>query len=396
MTSYEDRTATLAQHSADVTVIVPTYNRAHFLREALESILNQSRSPAEVILVDDGSTDGTCEVAKSFGDRIRYLRKENGGKPAAVNLALKLVRSEYVIIADDDDIMFPSGLAHVLEPLERDAALDFANGGITYFGDISGRGRVELSCPPTTKADTGHHFEALLLGYSMHVNATLIRHRCFTALGGLDESFRRSEDYEFMLRLTQRFRGISVLQRITSLRRHDGERGDAQIRHSARERQLIHFDFDVRAFERVRREVPIGAYIGKPDGNLTEQECFDAWFVRAATMARHGVWQGFRKDIHECARRTKLNNVLVTDSDLNKLTAVFSRSDTIEAGLRERGYPGWIVRAFISAVGRGAIRPIARGFYYAARDAYSDGSRALALRCMAFALWTFTITARRK
>src|ERR1035437_4414559 len=104
---------------ADVCVIVPTFNRSQYLGEAIDSILNQTRPPAEIIVVDDGSTDKTSDVAKSYGDRIKYVWKENGGKPAAINLALRLAQADYVIIADDDDIMFPSGLGHLLAPLER-------------------------------------------------------------------------------------------------------------------------------------------------------------------------------------------------------------------------------------------------------------------------------------
>ena len=232
----------------------------------------------------------------------------------------------------------------------------------------------------------------------MHLNATLIRRRCFQALGGLDESFRRSEDYEFMLRLTRRFSGVTVTQRIIHVRRHDGVRGDANIQHSVRERHLVHFDFDARAFEMVRRDVPIGAYIGKPDDTLSEQECFEAWFVRAATMARHGVWQGFREDIRECGRRTKANRPLVTEDMAMKLSGVFSRADTIEACLRESGYPGWVVSRFICELGKSAIRPIVRGFYYAARDAYADGSKWLTIRCVGFAVativWGFVVESR--
>jgi hypothetical protein len=67
---------------------------------------------------------------------------------------------------------------------------------------------------------------------------------------------------------------------------------------------------------------------------------------------------------------------------------VFSRSDTIEAGLREAGYPGWVAKEFICELGKGAIRPIVRGFYYAARDAYADGSKWLTIRCIGFAIAT--------
>lgn len=377
--------ASTGQHMSDVCVIVPTFNRAHYLGQAIESICSQTRPPAEVIVVDDGSTDQTPEVARSFGNRIKYVRKENGGKPAAVNLALGMTRSEYVIIADDDDIMYPSGLAWLLAPLEQDSGVDFANGGLSLFRETPSRGGIVVRTPPITMAATGHHFEALLLSYSMHLNATLVRRRCYEALGGLDESFRRSEDYDFMLRLTRRFSGVSVAERIFNFREHDGVRGDASVRHSARERHLVHFDFDARAFETVRRDVPLGAYIGMPDAKLSPRETFEAWFVRSATMARHGVWQGFREDIRECERHVPRAGPRLTKDMALKLTRVFSNYESIDAGLREAGYPGWVVRAFIRAVGTSAVRPIVRGFYYAARDAYADGFRWMAIRCLAFA-----------
>jgi glycosyltransferase involved in cell wall biosynthesis len=376
------------RRSADVTVIVPTYNRAHFLAEALESILDQTRSPREVIVVDDGSTDDTPAIAKAFGERIQYVRKHNEGKAAAVNFALGLAQGEHVIIADDDDLMCPAALERLLVPLESDPLVDFAHGGLSFFRDSPGRGRFEVGAPPITVAETGHHFEALLMNYSIAHNTTLVRRRCYDVLGGLDESFRRSEDYEFMLRLTRQFRGITVPARIVSVRRHEGERGDAGLRHSARARQLVHFDFDARAFEALRRDVPLGAYVGKTHQPLSRKETFDAWLVRAATMARHGVWLGFSEDIRECARHRTRDAAALSRPMASKLTAVFSRSDTIEAGLREPGYPHSIVKEFIGAIGASAVRPIVRGFYYAAREAWEDGSRWLALRCLGFAFRT--------
>ena len=178
----------------DVCIIVPPFNRAQYLGEALESVISQTRPPAEVIVVDDGSTDTTPQVAKSFGDRVRYVRQENGGKPAAVNLAFGLLRADFVIIADDDDVMYPTGLAHLLAPLEPDSRIDFANGGLSFFRDVPDRGRIQVGAPPITMAETGHHFEALLMNDSVNLNATLVRRHCYQAMGGLDESllaFRR-------------------------------------------------------------------------------------------------------------------------------------------------------------------------------------------------------------
>jgi len=84
---------------------------------------------------------------------------------------------------------------------------------------------------------------------------------------------------------------------------------------------------------------------------------------------------GFQDDIRECGRRAQGDDPLLTKDIPQKLTRVFSNYEAIDAGLREDGYPGWVVTEFMRALGKGAVRPIVRRFYYAARDAYADGSR---------------------
>ena len=78
--------------AADCTVIVPTFNRAAFIGETLDSLLAQSWPPGQIVVVDDGSTDGTPAALDRFGDRIEVIRKPNGGKATALNAALPLVR----------------------------------------------------------------------------------------------------------------------------------------------------------------------------------------------------------------------------------------------------------------------------------------------------------------
>src|SRR5688572_6812621 len=96
--------------AADCTVIVPTFNRAAFVGETLDSLLAQSWPPGQIVVVDDGSTDGTPSALDRFGDRIEVIRKPNGGKATALNAALPLVRHGAVWIFDDDDIALPDGL----------------------------------------------------------------------------------------------------------------------------------------------------------------------------------------------------------------------------------------------------------------------------------------------
>ena len=85
-----------------VSVIVPTFNRARYLPECLESLLAQTFPPTQIVVVNDGSTDDTASAVKPYLDRIEYIEKENGGKSSALNLVLPNIRNDYVWIFDDD------------------------------------------------------------------------------------------------------------------------------------------------------------------------------------------------------------------------------------------------------------------------------------------------------
>jgi glycosyltransferase involved in cell wall biosynthesis len=88
----------------NVSVILPTFNRCGLIASSLDSLLNQSYPIAEILVVDDGSTDDTEAVVAAFGDKVRYIRRENGGKNAAINTGLRHVTGELIWIMDDDDL----------------------------------------------------------------------------------------------------------------------------------------------------------------------------------------------------------------------------------------------------------------------------------------------------
>jgi glycosyltransferase involved in cell wall biosynthesis len=111
-----------------VSVIVPTFNRAHCIGECLESLLVQTVPPLEIVVIDDGSEDGTADVLARYGDRIRYVRKENGGKPRAVNLGLSLAQGALIWIFDDDDVALPDAIERRLEVLEAKPGIGFVYG----------------------------------------------------------------------------------------------------------------------------------------------------------------------------------------------------------------------------------------------------------------------------
>ena len=119
-----------------VSVIIPTYNRADYLREALASVLDQSLQPWEIIVVDDGSTDDTPELARSFPPNVVYIRQpQNMGVSAARNAGLSAARGEVIAWLDSDDLWEPGFLATVIPLLAEDERLDGVYTG-RLVGDI--------------------------------------------------------------------------------------------------------------------------------------------------------------------------------------------------------------------------------------------------------------------
>ena len=110
------------------SVIIPTYNRASMLREALDSVFAQTFTDYEVIVVDDGSTDDTPAIVARYEDRVRFFRQENSGPGAARNLGIQNVSGEYVTFLDSDDLWFPWTLATFKRAIEQEATPALVSG----------------------------------------------------------------------------------------------------------------------------------------------------------------------------------------------------------------------------------------------------------------------------
>src|SRR2546430_6174963 len=110
-----------------VSVIIPCYNQAHFLHEAIQSALAQTYSHREIFIVDDGSTDNTAEITAGFGG-VRYICQENSGVSTARNKALKESRGEYLVFLDADDRLLPEALVIGVDWLGQHPQCGFASG----------------------------------------------------------------------------------------------------------------------------------------------------------------------------------------------------------------------------------------------------------------------------
>lgn len=184
-----------------ITVIIPTYNRAHLIGRAIQSVLNQTYKDFEIIVVDDGSSDNTKQAVKSFNDkRIKYLRlKENSGSSAAPgNTAIKIASGKYVAFLDSDDEWLPESLEKKLKCFE-------GNIGVVYSGFIrrNDEKKMEYTIIPTKRGNI--YRDELRKDYVSSTSAVMVRRECFDKVGLFDETLPARQDYDMWLRLSKHY-----------------------------------------------------------------------------------------------------------------------------------------------------------------------------------------------
>lgn len=183
-----------------ITVAVPAYQAERFIAETLKSILVQTHPPDEVIVVDDGSTDGTARELERFADRIRVIRQPNGGCAAAFNTAFRAVSCDFVAECGADDIWEPYKLERQIEALTEHPEIDVAFSAARVFGNAEGRWGM-----PTAEDPNGGIMDLRRLGRTMYrsnpvcPSTLLIRRGLYERLGPFAEDIA-TEDYEYWMR----------------------------------------------------------------------------------------------------------------------------------------------------------------------------------------------------
>lgn len=213
----------VAARAADISVVIPTYNRADLLRQTLASIEEQTTPPAEIVVVDDGSTDGTRDLLASR--RVTVVSNETGGwGPArARNAGLERVATEYVAFIDSDDLLFPSALGSLRAALHADPAAPFAYGcGLAVIA--IGGGWRHQGVIATTRAERRDPLVSLFVRNSVPASGVLARTDAVRRAGGYDPDVEWSEDHHLWIRLAQRAPPAYVPELICAYRRHAGNR----------------------------------------------------------------------------------------------------------------------------------------------------------------------------
>ena len=198
-----------------VSVIIHTYNNEKFIAETVESVLNQTYKDYEIIVVDDGSADGTRDALVPYMQKIRYHYKENGGIASAKNAGISLTQAKFVAFLDHDDLWVPDKLQ-----LQMECFREHPRVGLVYAKYTSFRDGKELRTKPE-KGYSGWIFKELLSKSFIQTSTVVVKRECLDAVGPYDETFSLGDEYDMFLRIARKFQCGFVDKGLTRYRVHD-------------------------------------------------------------------------------------------------------------------------------------------------------------------------------
>lgn len=227
----------MSMPAATVSVIIPAYNCAEYLGAALASVVAQDYPAIEVIVVDDGSTDGTGDTAAAFGAKVRLIRQANAGPAAARNRALAIASGQYIAFLDGDDVWLPGKLAAQMRYFATQPDTPVVYGRWARWYPNEGEyppASAFVDAQPADAIDridaeaSGSIYTGMLLDSMVHSITAVAHRRVFDRLGGFDEQLRTGEDYDFWLRATRHFNVAKLARNVALYRIRRGSASAAQ------------------------------------------------------------------------------------------------------------------------------------------------------------------------
>ena len=203
--------------AALVSVVVPCYNQAHYLAEAIESVLAQTYRPLEVLVVDDGATDSTFEVATAYAE-VRCVRQMNQGLSSARNAGLRASRGDYIVFLDADDRLLPGALQAGTAVLDANPDVGFTVG---RHRRIAADG-APLSVLHRPRVEHDHYVSLVRRCWIAMPATVMYRRTVLDVAGAFDTRLSCAEDYEIYLRLARQFPVVDHYTEVAEYRQHPG------------------------------------------------------------------------------------------------------------------------------------------------------------------------------
>ena len=199
-----------------VSIVISTYNLESYVAETLDAALAQTHPTCEVIVVDDGSTDGTREILSRYDDRVRVILQENSGGPSGPrNVGIRASTGDLVALCDGDDVLRPDAVEKSVEVLRNDSRVDLVWADLEYLrgGDVLGRWSERYTDFRSDLEPSGHPgyrhlpsakaYEWLLAGLFLGTSSVVVRREALDAVGPFDESLANGDDRDMWLRLAR-------------------------------------------------------------------------------------------------------------------------------------------------------------------------------------------------
>jgi glycosyltransferase involved in cell wall biosynthesis len=256
-----------------VSVVIPTYNCERYIRQTLDSVLQQSLPPAEVLVIDDGSTDETVAIANGYGAPVRVVQQANQGVCVARNRGFEESSGEFVAFLDHDDYWYPWKLERQVEAFRRHQDV-----GVVYAGFLNWRARdghfpaPEVMCAPQTgplvvnQEYSGWIYHHLLITCWALTSTALIRRSVFASMRGFDVELPFAEEWDLWLRISRLHQFLKLDEVSTLYRQHENQ-GNRKVR-----------TIDYRT--RLLTQAVAKWGLASPDGRATPQRAFDARLAR--------------------------------------------------------------------------------------------------------------------
>ena len=185
----------------NVSVVIPSYNRKEFLKRSIDSVINQTKKPLEIIVVDDGSTDGTETMIKSDYDFVKFIKQKNKGVSAARNIGIKVSIGEWICFLDSDD-------EWKKDKLEKQINAMKSNPGYKFFhsNEIWIKNGLRINQKKKHKKYGGDIFDKCLDMCRISPSSVMIDKTVFDEVGNFNEDLVVCEDYELWLRICDKYR----------------------------------------------------------------------------------------------------------------------------------------------------------------------------------------------
>lgn len=221
-----------------VSIIIPNYNYARYLGEAIDSALAQTYSPVEVIVVDDGSTDGSRSVIEGYGGSIRPVYQGNAGLPSARNAGIRQAQGDYFVFLDADDLLLPDAVAKLSAGFAAHPDSGIVFGGSELVDSAGIRISFHANVPRVFT------WEEFLLANYILVPEAMVSRLVIQRIGLFNPAFLQCEDYDFWIRSARHFpiRHLDVL--VARIRMHEMNLSRDRVRQLTWEARILHSHAD--------------------------------------------------------------------------------------------------------------------------------------------------------